>query len=203
MVLHKAKMRDADNQTIGVTGVMIDVTEAHRLRQELERLATTDPLTGLSNRRVFLDRAHEATARAIRHDRAVSVVMIDIDHFKSINDSHGHEVGDRVLMGIASALRQALRNETDLVARFGGEEFAILLPETSIAGASLLAERLRIVVENLMVETERGVIRFTASFGVETFRPGIDLSIETVLKRADDALYRAKSAGRNRVRTAA
>lgn len=203
MVMHKAKMRDAHNRLIGITGVMVDVTESHQLRQELERLATTDPLTGLANRRAFLMRAREEVDRAARHGRPMSVVMIDIDHFKVINDRHGHDVGDQVLQRVAALVRDTVRQSVDVVARFGGEEFVLLLPETGLAGARILAERIRKAFEESLVDTDGGPVSFTASFGVEEFRTALDTGVETVLKRADDALYRAKAAGRNRVHQAA
>ncbi|MEQ8814561.1 MAG: diguanylate cyclase [Thalassobaculum sp.] len=203
MVVHKAKMRDAENRLIGITGVMVDVTEAHRLRQELERLATTDPLTGLANRRAFLERAAEEVERASRHDRPMSVVMIDVDHFKAINDRHGHDIGDQVLQRVAEVVGSTLRQAGDLAARFGGEEFVLLLPETPLGGARMLAERIREAFEVTRVDTDDGPVNFTASFGVDALRPGLDAGIDAVIKRADDALYRAKAAGRNRVHLAA
>ena len=203
MVVHKAKMWDAENRLIGITGVMVDVTEAHRLRQELERLATTDPLTGLANRRAFLERAAEEVERASRHDRPMSVVMIDVDHFKAINDRHGHDIGDLVLQRVAEVVGSTLRQSGDLAARFGGEEFVLLLPETPIGGARMLAERIREAFEVTRVDTDDGPVNFTASFGVDALRPALDTGIDAVIKRADDALYRAKAAGRNRVHLAA
>jgi diguanylate cyclase (GGDEF)-like protein/PAS domain S-box-containing protein len=203
MILHKAKMWDASNRLIGVTGVMVDVTESHRLRQELERLATTDPLTGLSNRRAFLMRARQEIERAVRNGRPMSVVMIDVDHFKAVNDRYGHDIGDLVLQSVAATVEGGLRNSADVAARFGGEEFVLLLPETTVSGAQQLAERIRVAFERAVVETEQGAVRFTASFGVEAFRSDVDVAIDTVLKRADDALYRAKASGRNRVHLAA
>jgi len=203
MVMHTAKMWDAANRLIGVTGVMVDVTEAHRLRQELERLATTDSLTGLANRRAFLERAGDEVERSIRYGRPVSVVMIDVDHFKVINDRHGHAIGDLVLQRVADMIGGTLRQASDMAARFGGEEFVLLLPETPVAGAQVRAERIREVFEATRVVAGDIEIAFTASFGVDEIRPGVDTGIETALKRADDALYRAKASGRNRVYLAA
>lgn len=203
MVMHKAKMWDATNRLIGITGVMVDVTESHQLRQELERLATTDPLTGLANRRAFLERARDEVERAAQRGRPMSVVMIDIDHFKVINDRYGHDVGDQVLQRVAGLVRETVREPADVAARFGGEEFVLLLPETGLAAARILAERIRRAFEETPVDTRGGPVSFTASFGVEEFRASLDAGVETALKRADDALYRAKAAGRNRVHQAA
>lgn len=202
VVMHKAKMWDAGNRLIGITGVIVDVTESHRLRQELERLASTDPLTGLANRRAFLARAHETLARAGRDDLPVSVAMLDIDHFKAINDRFGHDVGDRVLQAVAARVRALVEPEDGVAARFGGEEFALLLPDAPVAAAQRLAERLRAALEATAVEAAGGPVRFTASLGVDRWRGGAD-SVEAALKRADEALYRAKAAGRNRVLLAA
>lgn len=199
MVLHKAVLHDTDERTVGIAGVIVDMTENHRLRQELERLATTDPLTGLSNRRVFLERAGEEVGRARRNGKPVSVIMIDVDHFKSINDGFGHDAGDAVLVRLAEIVRGALRKSGDLVARFGGEEFVILAPETSLEGATSLAERLRETIAEAKVPTAAGVVRFTASFGVTVIDASREAGIETALKQADDALYSAKRRGRNRV----
>lgn len=201
-VLNKTAIRDDTDAVTGVLGAMVDVTERHKLARELERLATTDPLTGLYNRRVLLDRAEEAMERVRRYGRVASIVMLDIDHFKTVNDELGHDIGDRVLQRTAEVLLGTLRKAGDLVARFGGEEFAVLVPETDIEGAMVLAERLRIAVEETEIATPEGPRRYTASFGVATIQED-DTNVETVLKRADEALYRAKNSGRNRIERAA
>lgn len=202
MVMHKAKMWDADSRLIGITGVIVDVTESHRLRQELERLASTDPLTGLANRRAFLEQARDALQRAAIEDRPVSVVMLDIDHFKAVNDRHGHDAGDRVLQAVAATVRAVGETAEGVAARFGGEEFALLLPDAPVVAAQRLAEQLRAALEATPVEVAGDTVRFTASLGVDRWRGGGD-SVEAALKRADEALYRAKAAGRNRVLLAA
>ncbi|NQW11686.1 MAG: diguanylate cyclase [Alphaproteobacteria bacterium] len=201
-VMNKAAIRGDTDAVTGVLGTLVDVTERHHLAQELERLATTDPLTGLFNRRVLLSRASEMVERVRRYDREASIVMLDIDHFKAINDELGHDIGDQVLIRLAEVVRGTLRKAGDLVARVGGEEFAILLPETGIKGAMVLAERLRVAIEESEVATPAGPRRITASFGVATINGG-DTSVDTAMKRADEALYQAKEAGRNRVTRAA
>lgn len=202
MVMHKARMRDADNRLIGITGVIVDVTESHRLRQELERLALTDPLTGLSNRRAFLAEADDAFARVAGEGGTASVVMMDVDHFKAVNDRHGHDVGDLVLQEVAAVLRAAVSPADGLAARYGGEEFVLLLPDATAAAARQIAERLRKAFEAAAVASTGGPVRFTASFGVGQWHGGGD-TVQAVLKRADAALYRAKASGRNCVQLAA
>ncbi|MHB8283296.1 MAG: diguanylate cyclase [Caulobacteraceae bacterium] len=166
---------------------------------ELNRAATIDPLTGVFNRRCFTDRGLTELARAARYGRQTALLMIDADRFKSINDTHGHGVGDDVLIALTGALGLALR-PSDLLGRLGGEEFAVILPETGLEGAQYAAERLREAVAALRISTPSGDIAFTVSVGVTNFAPG-----ETVLKpaldRADAALYAAKAGGRNRVAT--
>ncbi|MFU8813917.1 MAG: diguanylate cyclase [Pseudomonadales bacterium] len=167
-------------------------------QQELRRLAHTDPLTGLHNRRLFMSRLEEEVLRVRRHAGCLSVLMLDLDYFKLVNDSHGHDAGDRVLQAVAE--RTAIvKRATDVVARVGGEEFALLLPETDHAGAMHLAQRLRSAIEAIDTVPALGTqVRITASIGIATVSGGSsDPSL--LLKRADEALYRAKHAGRNQV----
>jgi diguanylate cyclase (GGDEF)-like protein len=176
-----------------------DTELALRVAQdELQRLVHTDSLTGLHNRRLFMDRLDEEVRRVQRHQGCLSVVLLDLDHFKQINDRFGHDVGDRVLVAAAARTRSVKRT-TDVAARVGGEEFALLLPETDAAGALSLAQRLRAAIEDIdaaLLLGDRATI--TASIGVATVAGGRDDPAE-VLRRADQALYRAKNGGRNRV----
>ena len=163
---------------------------------ELERLSTTDPLTDAHNRRFLMARAEIELALAKRQGHAVSMVMFDIDHFKRINDSHGHNTGDRVLVVLSQAVRQALR-PGDTFARVGGEEFVMLLPRSDAAQALLVAERMRAMVATLDVRVSAElVLRITASFGVATTEPDI-ATVDALYVAADTALYQAKGAGRN------
>jgi diguanylate cyclase (GGDEF)-like protein len=164
---------------------------------ELDRLAHHDPLTGLGNRRRFLQMADELIALARRHGRPCSVLMVDLDHFKRINDTHGHAAGDETLRAVARCLVGSLR-EIDIVARFGGEEMAAFLPETDLADACLAAERFRQALENLEIHHESTLIRVTASIGVASWVE-TESAIEPALERADIALYRVKQGGRNGV----
>jgi diguanylate cyclase (GGDEF)-like protein len=171
---------------------------AERLaRREVERLSITDPLTGLANRRHLAVVATSEFLRAQRHGHALSSLMLDIDHFKRVNDRYGHETGDRVLAGVAEACQAGLR-VTDVAARYGGEEFCFLLPETSEARARILAERLRVAIEGLRFEANGQEFGITGSLGVAE-RHDADGSWEDMLRRSDQALYQAKEEGRNRV----
>ena len=175
--------------------------EAKEKRERLERLATTDPLTGANNRRSFFEQGEKELHRARRHKRPLSLMMVDIDHFKRVNDTHGHAIGDAVLKRLVSKCNDTLRTQ-DILGRFGGEEFAAVLPEVGLASATKAAERLRRALEDLEVETSEGTLKFTVSIGVSECRYD-DESLETALARADNALYSAKESGRNRVVTEA
>jgi diguanylate cyclase (GGDEF)-like protein/PAS domain S-box-containing protein len=174
-----------------------DVTLQKELEERLRELAMRDPLTGLYNRRHFLEFAEQALHRAARSSGTLSLCMFDADHFKSVNDEHGHSIGDGVLTAIAQAAGSAVRSG-GVLARIGGEEFAVLLPDVDAGGAARVAEQIRAAVEALEVPSgERGSIRPTVSVGIAAHADGDD--VEELLLRADDALYRAKEQGRNRV----
>lgn len=169
------------------------------LNDELTHMARTDALTGLDNRRQFMEVARKELSRSRRTGKPFSLLLIDADHFKSINDTWGHDVGDRVLRDIASLLNGAVRAH-DMPARIGGEEFAVLLPETDCREAALLAERIRLAMERHIMLVEQAAVRFSVCIGCTTGsgqEKGLDL--EVMLKRADVALYAAKKNGRNRV----
>lgn len=170
--------------------------EVEHARVELEKLAHVDGLTGLFNRRYFMELAAAELLRSHRYERPVTVGMADLDFFKRINDSYGHAAGDVVLKTFARLLRETLR-QTDLVCRYGGEEFAFVFPESSIDEARVLAERLRKRFADLSVELPDGTtLRGTVSIGLTS---GGRVSLEKALHYADEALYRAKNEGRNRV----
>jgi diguanylate cyclase (GGDEF)-like protein/PAS domain S-box-containing protein len=194
-------LRDSRGRVTHFATIERDLTATKRLQQKLRLMASTDPLTGLLNRRRFLEQAESEFRRARRYQRALAVVMLDVDHFKTINDGHGHFVGDQVLVALARASQQLLRG-TDVMGRWGGEEFAILMPETSLAGATILAERLRAELAALAVPTPAGPLRFTISAGVAE-RGELDDQVTAAMQRADRALYAAKRNGRNRVQALA
>jgi diguanylate cyclase (GGDEF)-like protein len=171
--------------------------ENARLYREIQRLAITDELTGLYNRRGIMELGQREFERAARHNRPLSVVLIDIDHFKNVNDSHGHAAGDQVLRVMGEQCRRHVRG-TDLVGRFGGEELLLLLPETKIKAAYEAAERLRKLIEEMEVQREQSKIKVTISLGVAE-RKGNMEELAELIHRADEALYAAKEGGRNRV----
>jgi diguanylate cyclase (GGDEF)-like protein len=159
-----------------------------------------DQLTGLANRRALELHGPQMISQSQEASRAVSVIVTDIDHFKDVNDTHGHLAGDAVLRGVVRNLAAHVR-KSDLVARYGGEEFVIILPGSPLAPALRLAERMRNGIESTTVEYDGKLIRVTASFGVVTAFPEDSLSLEQMIEWADSNMYRAKRAGRNRVMT--
>jgi diguanylate cyclase (GGDEF)-like protein len=181
------------------------VTLEHRLRRTLEaraRQAATDALTSLPNRRAFDRQFNAEFKRARRFGEALSVLLIDVDHFKQINDQHGHLVGDDVLRALALTLRTNLPRQFDTLARFGGEEFAIVLPQTNRDAALLVAERLRTAVESTAIQTSAGPRMITVSIGIGHFATRVSpdpLTTHDLLDEADRCLYESKRQGRNRV----
>ncbi|HMN59941.1 MAG TPA: sensor domain-containing diguanylate cyclase, partial [Anaerolinea sp.] len=168
-----------------------------RLFSEVQRLAVTDVLTGIYNRRAFFDRARQEYNRSVRYGHRISVIMLDVDHFKGINDRFGHAAGDETLRTIANLCTSNLRS-CDILGRYGGEEFTILVPETPLNGALTIAQRLCDQIAAISISSERGVIRVTASIGVAEMSEEIS-GLDDLIDRADQALYRAKQSGRNRV----
>jgi diguanylate cyclase (GGDEF)-like protein len=163
------------------------------LRQEVQRMAITDELTGSYNRRMFGEMIHKEIARSKRFAHPLTLVVFDIDNYKQVNDMYGHQVGDKLLKHLADLVRPILR-ETDTFFRSGGDEFVILAPDTDAGGGKLLAERIRAAIEAMRVN---GIPPVTVSLGVEELKT--DISGEELVKRADEAMYRAKAEGRNRV----
>jgi diguanylate cyclase (GGDEF)-like protein len=168
-----------------------------QLFEELNIQSNTDGLTGLFNRRHFFTLAEREFQRARRFSRSLSVIMLDIDHFKRVNDTYGHAAGDQVLIEIAHRMRASIRN-IDVLGRYGGEEFAMVLPETELPGAGLLAERLRKTIAATVVNTVGGPVTVTVSMGVAPFAPEV-ADFTALIHNADLALYAAKQAGRNQV----
>lgn len=171
----------------------------HDLNLALREASNHDPLTGLGNRRLLLERLKEEVERHRRYSRPFSIAMLDIDHFKSINDQHGHELGDTVLVEISRVLDAEVR-EHDLCGRWGGEEFLVLLPETELKASHVVMERIRVAISNLMVRVGEDTLSVTASIGIAEHRPGNSYS--DTINHADNALLTAKRSGRNRVETA-
>jgi diguanylate cyclase len=175
--------------------------EVERLHQELQSArgeALKDPLTGVNNRRGFDKHVQEIMEDEVLRGRGVSMLMVDIDHFKKINDTYGHLFGDKVIRALATILTSKVKGQ-DVVARFGGEEFAVFLPDTQAAGARTLAEQIRLTIQNAKIrrlDTQEQIGGITISIGVSELRPGV--SITELVDEADKALYASKTGGRNR-----
>ena len=198
VLVNATAIRDETGAIMATRTSVLDNTAPKMLQAKLQIMARFDPLTGLSNRRDFFELAEEEISRSKRSGKVFSVLMLDVDHFKQVNDQYGHANGDRVLQQLAASLKEILR-DIDKPARLGGEEFVVLMPETTLDEARYAAERVLEHIEGVIVAIDDDqTIRFTASIGLAQWNPDEDY-IDPALKRADDALYQAKSNGRNRV----
>ena len=186
---------------LGVTCAQVAVSLQNALMyRQMEKMATTDGLTGLTNHRTFQERFSELLERSKRHERSSAVLICDVDHFKSVNDTYGHPLGDEVLRQVSNILSRAVR-KIDTSARYGGEEFALLLDAVDVDGALGLAERVRQEVSDMVIQSDQGPFKVTMSIGVALF-PDHGSTKELLIEKADDALYRAKESGRNQVQLA-
>ncbi len=194
-----AKPKEADIERISFAATLAAIAiENNRTQEKLEHQAYSDYLTGLANRRSFMEHSEAELSRISRYDRKLALIMFDIDHFKQVNDTYGHNIGDLVLQKIADVCRSTLRT-IDIIGRIGGEEFAVLLPETDLSKAMEVAERLRkeMMVQEIPV-SQKTPVKFTASFGVVAISHE-SITIDELLHQADTALYKAKESGRNQV----
>lgn len=182
-------------RVIQIVGSARDITERRHMEEELRYLSEMDALTGIANRRKTIEELEREIARAVRHDHPLSVLLLDIDHFKDVNDIFGHETGDSVLRAISSTAKAVLR-PSDRLGRWGGEEFVIVLPETGPEGAQTLAGRVLDAVRDARAIPDYPI---TVSIGIASFRnvPGERDTVDSLVQRADERLYRAKDAGRN------
>ncbi|MBF0628324.1 MAG: diguanylate cyclase [Magnetococcales bacterium] len=195
--IYAATIHVTSGDRIGSAALIRDITQEKKLEKQLRLLSTTDALTGLFNRRRFDEVMQEEWSRARRYNLHFTLLLFDVDHFKKFNDTHGHDQGDRVLQAIGRVMRELFR-DVDHPCRYGGEEFAVVLPSTGFPGAGLAAERLRTGVEALVIDG----LKVTISIGV-AIHPGVGQDPADMLKQADTALYASKQAGRNRVSFAA
>jgi len=200
-------LSDADGTVQRLCMLIYDVTDqaigklrVDRLNDELKYMSRVDGLTGLYNRRYWQERFDNTFKLARRREQAVTAMMLDIDHFKKVNDTYGHQAGDKVIQALSSIVQQSVR-ETDLAGRYGGEEFAIVLPDSTADTSLLVAQRIRSAAEKMQVEHEGQIITFTVSLGLAEFSREYTTAMQW-LEQADMALYDAKHHGRNQARVA-
>jgi diguanylate cyclase (GGDEF)-like protein len=199
-IMHHVKETRQDSEIYRLRNVELsrEIEERKKAQSELERIITLDPLTSLFNRRHFFELTLKELERSQRYNRPLSVIMLDIDHFKQVNDQFGHLVGDRVIVEVARRIQKALRR-IDSACRYGGEEFAVLLPETPLMQAEMVASRLWNLVTRQPTVSGELVLKITVSVGVATFQHSSEITVDDLLDQADQAMYAAKQAGRNRV----
>jgi|GEM_PF-627104 len=201
----KSKQISKTNKQLQITKLNLQKTirELENSKAELQLLASTDPMTGLYNRRYFSNITEHIFEIGKREKRNLSVLMLDIDNFKKINDNYGHKIGDEVIKLLGATL-QKLARKSDIICRFGGEEFLILLPDTDTNGAHSIAEKIRIEVQSIVLNveetsSEENPLNFTVSIGISSINIQQDQNIEAAINRADNALYQAKDEGKNKV----
>lgn len=194
----KQPIYNVNKSIVGVLCVSTDITEMYFLQKQLELEATTDPLTGLFNRRFLFTLAEKYLSESIRYNKPLSLIMLDIDLFKEINDKYGHPIGDSIIQFVATTTKSLLRKE-DVIARIGGEEYLVLLPNTDGYAAELIAEKIRAFIDKQHVTGNwAGKIFPKISLGVASYEKG-DLEFHPIFVRADKALYQAKLSGRNKI----
>ena len=201
LVVVQQKQNEALEEKVSerTNDLRLALDKVKRLNEELSDLSTMDQVTGVRNRRYFDDMLTREFGRGRRNQATLSLIMIDLDHFKAVNDNYGHLVGDLCLKTVSKAIYDVVKRPPDLVCRYGGEELAVILPETSLEGAMMLAERIRQHIETLEILANDKVVSVTASLGVASILPGEGIDSDLVISLADKALYKAKRSGRNQV----
>jgi diguanylate cyclase (GGDEF)-like protein len=192
-------LKDITNSMFFSTVEGADLTGIHALIDNMNRLAFSDPLTGLYNRRYIGEKLPVDLMNSALLSKELSVIMADVDYFKKVNDTYGHIAGDYTLKHVADTLKSCLKRGSDWIARFGGEEFLVCLPNAGLEVAKSTAERMRSLIEKQTIRFEDKQINVTVSFGIAAVKPDGNESAEALIKRADDKLYSAKKNGRNRV----
>ncbi|NLI91209.1 MAG: diguanylate cyclase [Peptococcaceae bacterium] len=195
--INMSAIRGDDHEITDIIVVVLDITVRKNMEQELILQATTDFLTGVDNRLAFMHKGQEEFSRAQRYGRDLTLLLLDVDHFKCVNDIYGHLIGDRVLRDVVRACKSALR-ESDILARIGGEEFAVILLESQKDTAYQVALRIQQKVKEVIVESGNNEVQVTVSIGIGMLRDE-DTHMDDIFKRADDALYKAKNSGRDRI----
>jgi diguanylate cyclase (GGDEF)-like protein/PAS domain S-box-containing protein len=200
-VLTNAFVRfDSDQQPVSIEGLARDISERKRMEEQLMTLSRTDVLTGAFSRGYFMEKCEEVINMMRRYQRPASMMVADLDHFKTINDKYGHHAGDLALKAFTNVCRQEIR-ESDILGRLGGEEFGLMLPETTIQHAQVLAERIRKAASAIEIKLDDQIIRIAVSIGLVELSTE-DAKLDSVMRRADLAMYQAKAGGRNQVVTA-
>ncbi|KLU64732.1 putative diguanylate cyclase AdrA [Desulfosporosinus acididurans] len=194
--VNTVRILEVNHRQVGYLVTLTDITKYVNMMQELNHLASRDALTGVYNRRYFVELSSREIVKAKRYNHALSLIIIDLDYFKQINDTHGHQAGDLVLIEVVKCCRNSIRS-IDIFGRFGGEEFVILFPETNLGECNIIAGRILKNIENTIVSYENKHIKITASLGVTGTNFLYNQSLDIFLKKADQALYQAKSEGRN------
>ena len=190
---------DSEGNPAYIEGVARDISARKQMEEKLTTLSRIDGLTGIYSRRYYMDKSEAVIEMMKRYQRPASMMMMDLDHFKKINDQYGHHVGDLALIAFTMACRKEIR-EADIFGRLGGEEFALMLPETPIQSAQVLAERICKATDEIVIPFNDSSIRFTVSIGLVALGQD-DLTLDSVIRRADKAMYQAKEKGRNQVVT--
>lgn len=197
--IHPAELVARINTGIRLLSLEQSLKQAN---EEIRQLSITDPLTGCFNRGYLVERFPKELSRAARYGHPLSVILADIDHFKKINDTYGHQTGDVVLKSFAQCISKQIRKKIDWVVRYGGEEFLVILPETGLTGGEVMAERLRVAVAEQQIESAGTIVNITASFGGASavfINDRDQINMERLINLADEKLYQSKREGRNRI----